>query len=83
MKTENKLGIISVIVFLIGILLGSYIGIWLLLISGIMGIAHAIDNNTVTATIIAVNIIKIVLSPVGILISQLFTGFAIGLVKEE
>jgi len=45
-----------------GVILGCYIGIWIMLVGGIMALAHGYDAHTLTATLIAINIIKICLS---------------------
>lgn len=54
--------IIGGLLIVIGIGLGLYLGLWVCFIGGIMGIATAIDNHTVTVSIIAWNSIKILFS---------------------
>lgn len=56
---KNLIGTICIV---LGILLGLYLGLWVLFIGGIFGIAKAIDSHTVTATLIAINVVKIILA---------------------
>lgn len=54
--------IIGVSLCIIGILLGLYVGVYIMFIGGILGIASAIDSGTISGYIIAINIIKIIFS---------------------
>jgi len=46
----------------LGVGLGLYFGLWVCFIGGIMGIANAIDSHTITSSIVAWNVIKIILA---------------------
>lgn len=59
----------------LGALLGLYVGVWVLFIGGIMGIASAIDLGTVTGVLIATNILKIVFSGLGGCLCFFYTCF--------
>lgn len=54
--------IIGIFLWVVGILLGLYVGVYVMFIGGILGIASAIDTGTLSGYIIAVNIIKIIFS---------------------
>jgi len=54
--------VIGISLCIIGVLLGLYVGIYVMFIGGILGIANAIDTGTMSGYIIAVNIIKIIFS---------------------
>lgn len=58
--------IIRISLVIIGIVLGLYLGLWQMFIGGILAIARAIDGNNLTATLVAWNVVKILLaSPIG------------------
>lgn len=60
---------IGAIIIIIAILLALYFGLWIMFIGGIMTIAKAWDTSTLSAAIIAWNVIKILLAgPVGVII---------------
>lgn len=60
---------IGAIIIIIAILLALYFGLWIMFIGGIMTIAKAWDTSTLSAAIVAWNIIKILLAvPVGFII---------------
>lgn len=57
---------IGAIIIIISILLALYFGLWIMFIGGIITIAKAWDTSTLSAAIVAWNIIKILLAgPVG------------------
>ena len=56
--------IISIGIVILGIVLGLYLGLWVMFVGGILGIAQAVDSGTITAMIVAWNLIKIVLASV-------------------
>ncbi|MBZ9608659.1 hypothetical protein G9F73_012655 [Clostridium estertheticum] len=65
-----------------GIILACYIGIWMMLVGGIMALAHGYDAHTLTATLIAINVIKICLAGfVGWIIA--YVGIAVGLLMSK
>lgn len=69
--------ILGALFIVAGSVLGLYIGGWHLFIGSILDIAKSIDNDTVTATLIAINLIKIFVAGVvgwGIF----YIGFIIG-----
>lgn len=67
---------LSVIVYVISIIIGFYVSIWVMLIEPIIYACQCFDAGTLTATIVGITIIKILLSGfAGILI--MFVGFAI------
>jgi len=71
---KNILGIALIVV---GILLGLYVGLWVMFIGGIMGLASGFDLHTLTATLIGINVIKIFLAGfVGWMIA--YVGITIG-----
>lgn len=66
----------------LGALLGLYVGVWVLFIGGIMGIASAIDLGTVTGVLIATNILKIVFSGLGGYLCFFIPALIGGLIME-
>lgn len=62
--------IIGIILMILGVVLGIYLGFWVMFVGGILGIAKGIDTHTITATLIAINSIKVLFSG--------FVGFIIG-----
>lgn len=74
--------VIGIILIIIGVVLGLYLGLWQMFIGGILAIAKAIDGNSLTATLVAWNVVKILLaSPIGGGIFYLF--FASGLLIAD
>lgn len=74
--------IIGKVVASIGIILGVYVGGWLMFIKPILDICYAIDNNNISAMIIGVAIIKCLLASfIGIIIG--YVGVLVGLVISE
>ena len=72
-KVRDWLG---AIVYVISIIIGFYVSIWVMLIEPIIYACQCFDAGTLTATIVGITIIKILLSGfAGILI--MFVGFAI------
>ena len=72
-KVRDWLG---AIVYVISIIIGFYVSIWVMLIEPIIYACQCFDVGTLTATIVGITIIKILLSGfAGILI--MFVGFAI------
>lgn len=72
-KIRDWLGIA---VYAISIIIGFYVGIWVMLVEPVIYACQCFDAGTLTATIIGITIIKILLSGfVGTLI--MFIGFAI------
>ena len=67
---------LGAIVYVISIIIGFYVSIWVMLIEPIIYACQCFDAGTLTATIVGITIIKILLSVfAGILI--MFVGFAI------
>lgn len=67
---------LGAIVYVISIIVGFYVSIWVMLIEPIIYACQCFDAGTLTATIVGITIIKILLSGfAGILI--MFVGFAI------
>lgn len=67
---------LSAIVYVISIIIGFYVSIWVMLIEPIIYACQCFDAGTLTATIVGITIIKSLLSGfAGILI--MFVGFAI------
>lgn len=67
---------LGAIVYVISIIIGFYVSIWVMLIEPIIYACQCSDAGTLTATIVGITIIKILLSGfAGILI--MFVGFAI------
>ena len=67
---------LGAIVYVISIIIGFYVSIWVMLIEPIIYACQCFDAGTLTATIVGITIIKILLSGfTGILI--MFVGFAI------
>lgn len=74
--------IVGISLMIIGIVLGCYLGIWVMFIGGILEIAHAIDIHQVTTVLIATNIIKMFFSGfIGVFIG--FVGVGIGMAITE
>lgn len=73
----NKIrDLLGAIVYVISIIIGFYVSIWVMLIEPIIYACQCFDAGTLTATIVGITIIKILLSGfAGILI--MFVGFAI------
>lgn len=53
---------LSDIVYVISIIIGFYVGIWVMLVEPIIYACQCFDAGTLTATIIGITIIKILLS---------------------
>lgn len=67
---------LGAVVYVISIIIGFYVSIWVMLIEPIIYACQCFDAGTLTATIVGITIIKILLSGfAGILI--MFVGFAI------
>ena len=67
---------LGAIVYVISIIIGFYVGIWVMLIEPIIYACQCFDAGTLTATIVGITIIKILLSGfAGIMI--MLVGFAI------
>ena len=74
--------IISIGIVILGIVLGLYLGLWVMFVGGILGIAQAVDTGTITAMIVAWNLIKIVLASfVGYII--IFVSIILGRLIED
>ena len=73
----NKIrDLLGAIVYVISIIIGFYVSIWVMLIEPIIYTCQCFDAGTLTATIVGITIIKILLSGfAGILI--MLVGFAI------
>lgn len=54
--------VIGISLCIIGIILGLYVGVYIMFIGGILGIATAIDLGTISGYIVAINVIKIIFS---------------------
>ena len=62
-----------------GVLLGLYVGGWLLFVKPIIDVCYAIDNHTISAIVIGIAVIKCIFaSLVGVLIGYL--GIVIGII---
>ena len=77
MDMFNKIrDLLGAIVYAISIIIGIYVGIWVMLVEPIIYACQCFDAGTLTATIIGITIIKILLSGfAGTLI--MLVGFAI------
>jgi len=74
--------VLGVIFIILGVVIGLYVGMWLLLILPIIDICQHIDANTITATLVGINAIKILLSSfIGYFIFA--TLYAIGIVLMD
>lgn len=74
--------VLGITLIIIGVMLGLYLGLWQMFIGGILNIAKAFDNGTLTGTLIAWNIIKILLAtPIGGTVFYILT--AIGVLTIE
>lgn len=67
--------VIGILIAIVGIALGIYVGVWLMFIGGIVQIVNSI--NPLNGLGIALGIVRIVFCEVGVLIAWL--GIAIGL----
>jgi hypothetical protein len=54
--------IIGGTIIAVGVCLALYYSLWVMFIGGILGIASAVDTHIITATIIAWNVVKILLA---------------------
>ena len=59
-KKRKQKRILSVLIFIIGLLLAGYIGGWLLFIKPIIACCAAFDAGNLTALMVGISIIKIV-----------------------
>jgi uncharacterized membrane protein len=60
--------ILGLLLILAGIILGLYIGLWLMFIGGIIGIINVIINQQISTYLIAINVVKIIFaSTIGVL----------------
>lgn len=70
---------LGLIIIPVSIILGLYIAIWWGIVEPIMTIADAIDNNTVTAKLVGIEVIKFLLKEfVASLV--VFFGWSLGLI---
>lgn len=76
-STLNKIrDLLGAIVHAISIIIGFYVGIWVMLVEPIIYACQCFDAGTLTATIIGITIIKILLSGFAATLIML-VGFAI------
>lgn len=77
MDMFNKIrDLLGAIVYAISIIIGLYVGIWVMLVEPIIYACQCFDAGTLTATIVGITIIKILMSGfVGTLI--MLIGFSI------
>ena len=76
-NTINKIrDLLGAIVYTISIIIGFYVGIWVMLVEPIIYACQCFDAGTLTATIIGITIIKILLSGFAATLIML-VGFAI------
>lgn len=76
-NTINKIrDLLGDIVYTISIIIGFYVGIWVMLVEPIIYACQCFDAGTLTATIIGITIIKILLSGFAATLIML-VGFAI------
>ena len=69
--------LIGVLIVIVGILLGLYIGGWIMFVKPIIDICYAIDDQTISAVAVGITIIKCLLASfVGVVIAQI--GIVIG-----
>ncbi|MBZ9622968.1 hypothetical protein G9F71_008880 [Clostridium sp. FP2] len=74
--------LIGILFMIAGVVGGVYLGVCVMFIGGILGIARAIDMHTITTTLVAINLIKIFLASfVGCAIA--LAGITIGAVIAE
>lgn len=77
MDMFNKIrDLLGAIVYAISIIIGFYVGIWVMLVEPIIYACQCFDAGTLTATIIGITIIKILLSGFAATLIMLI-GFAI------
>lgn len=77
MDMFNKIrDLLGTIVYAISIIIGFYVGIWVMLVEPIIYACQCFDAGTLTATIIGITIIKILLSGFAATLIML-VGFAI------
>lgn len=75
--------LIGISLIILGALLGLYLGLWQMFIGGILTIARAFDNEGLTATLIAWNLIKIILAtPIGGLIFWVLATIGVIVIDE-
>ena len=55
---------IGLALFILGIIIGLYVGIWIMFIGGIMLIANGVQTGTLTAVILAWGIIRIIFASI-------------------
>ena len=67
---------LGAIVYVISIIIGFYVGIWVMLVEPIIYACQCFDAGTLTATIIGITIIKILLSGFAAILVML-VGFGI------
>lgn len=73
---------IGLLLIVVGVLLGAYVGGWLMFIGGIVGIIEAIRNTTLIPMDVAVNVAKIVFSGfVGQFIFLFFSALGTATIK--
>lgn len=77
MDMFNKIrDLLGAIVYTISIIIGFYVGIWVMLVEPIIYACQCFDAGTLTATIVGITIIKILLSGFAATLIML-VGFAI------
>lgn len=56
--------VLAVLIFIAGVLLACYVGVWVLFIKPILAACAAFDAGTLTATVLGVTVIKCLLASV-------------------
>ena len=65
-------GIIGIIFIIAGIVLGAYLGIWVMLIGGIIQIVNAVQASPVSGSDIAYGVVKIIFCELPGIITYIF-----------
>ena len=75
--------LIGILLIITGVVLGLYLGLWQMFIGGILCIAKSIDNGSITATLVAWNVIKIILAtPIGMSVFSIVSGTGLLLIED-
>ena len=76
--------ITGLLAIIVGLVVGAYLGIWVMLIGGIVQAIHAIQAVPVDALGIALGIVRVLLSAVvGWLVALVFIGTGLSMIRRS
>lgn len=77
---KSFIQLIGIILFCSGIILGIYVGFWLMLVDGFVMIINTAKSVNISGSDIGIGLIKVIFSrDVGLIIFQIFSGIAMSI----